>query len=78
MNIIGPQVKALRERQDLTLKELELKLNSLGWGISHTLISKIEKKKRKVSDTELVYFCEVFNVNPIQLLNGDSPFPLKV
>ena len=56
MNIIGPQVRALREDQDLTLKDLAFKLNTLGWDISYSLLSKIEKKKRKITDIELLFF----------------------
>ena len=72
MNIIGPQVRALREDQDLTLKDLAFKLNTLGWDISYSLLSKIEKKKRKITDIELLFFCEAFNVKSETLLNSDG------
>ena len=70
MNMIGPQVKSARQALDLTLKDLEFKCNSIGWDISYTSLSKIEQRKRKVTDIELNILCQVLKVKSTVLLEG--------
>lgn len=70
MNIVGPQVKSVRESLDLSLKDLEFKCNSVGWDISYTSLSKIELRKRKITDIELNILCQVLNVKSAVLLEG--------
>ena len=70
MNMIGPQVKFVRESLGLTLKDLEFKCNSLGWDISYTSLSKIELRNRKITDIELYILCQVLKVKSTVLLEG--------
>ena len=70
MNIIGPQVKSVRDSLGLSLKDLEFKCNSIGWDISYASLSKIELRKRKITDIELNILCQVLNVKSTVLLEG--------
>ncbi|MBU2965236.1 helix-turn-helix transcriptional regulator [Amphritea sp. 2_MG-2023] len=67
MNIIGPNVRKLREHQHLTQDELAAKCNICGWDISRGTLAKIESKVRKVSDYEALTLAQALNVNIDQL-----------
>jgi transcriptional regulator with XRE-family HTH domain len=53
-NLVGPFVRELRERQELTQAELVVKLNLLGWDLSRDTLAKIEAQIRWVADFEMV------------------------
>ncbi|RTE67328.1 XRE family transcriptional regulator [Amphritea opalescens] len=72
MNIIGPNVRKLRELQHLTQDELAAKCNICGWDISRGTLAKIESKVRKVSDYEALALARALNVNIDQLFHDLS------
>ncbi|MCG7978167.1 MAG: helix-turn-helix domain-containing protein [Candidatus Thiodiazotropha endolucinida] len=53
MNLIGPKVRELREKQQLTQEELVTKCNLLEWDISRGTLAKIEAQVRRVTDEEV-------------------------
>ncbi|MFT7109301.1 MAG: transcriptional regulator with XRE-family HTH domain [Psychrobacter glaciei] len=67
MNIIGPQVNSLREKQKLTQEELAAKCNLLGWNISRSTLAKIESQVRRVTDEEVAFLSNVLKVDINQL-----------
>ena len=67
MNIIGPQVKAIREQQGLTQDQLAAKCNLLEWNISRGTLAKIESKVRRVTDIEVVLLAQALGVTPADL-----------
>lgn len=66
-NIVGPQIKTLREKRGLTQPMLVAKCNLLGWGISRETLAKVETQIRWVADAELLCFAKALNV-PIENL----------
>ncbi len=67
-NIVGPQVRKLREKQGLTQPMLVAKLNLLGWDISRETLAKIESQIRWVADFELVCLAEALGLGVLSLL----------
>jgi transcriptional regulator with XRE-family HTH domain len=67
-NIIGPNVRRLRNHLGLSQERLALKCQLAGWDISRDGIAKIEGQVRWISDFELVYLCAVFQVKAEILL----------
>ena len=63
MNVIGPQVRQLREQQQLTQEALAAKCNLAGWNISRGTLAKIEAKVRRVTDDEVVLLASVLKVD---------------
>jgi transcriptional regulator with XRE-family HTH domain len=61
-NIIGPQVRKLRNERDLTQEQLAARLQVLGLDISRAGLSKIEAGLRCVADAELPVIAEALKV----------------
>lgn len=70
LNIIGEQVKKIRNKLNLSLEDLSKKLKNLGIELSPIQIDLIEKYKRKVNDYEWFGIAKVLNLNnPFELLD---------
>jgi len=67
-NLIGPQVRDLREERRWTQQTLAEKLKIAGLDISLSSLAKIEARLVRVHDFELFYFACAFNVSLSQLL----------
>ena len=67
MNVIGPQVRSLREEQELTQEELAAKCNLIGWTISRSTLAKIESQVRRVTDNEAALLASALKVDINQL-----------
>jgi transcriptional regulator with XRE-family HTH domain len=63
MNIIGPQIKRLREQNNMTQEELTARCNLLGWNISRGTLAKIESQVRRVTDFEGAVIAKVLDVD---------------
>lgn len=63
MNIIGENVRTIRESQNLTQDQLAAKCNLLEWNISRSTLAKIESKVRRVTDVEVKLLATVLKVN---------------
>jgi transcriptional regulator with XRE-family HTH domain len=61
-NIIGPQVRRLRNERDLSQDQLAAKLQLLGLEMSRAGVSKIEARLRCVSDAELPVIAQALDV----------------
>jgi len=72
-NLIGPQVRKLREEKGWTQRTLSEKLQVAGLGISRSSFAKVESRLIKVSDNELFYFARVFNVSLCRLFPSINP-----
>lgn len=70
-NNIGPQVRRIREARGWTQSKLAVKIQLVGYDISRTSVSKIENRTVYVTDRQLLYLAEAFNV-PVQDL-----FPVR-
>lgn len=67
MNIVGTQVKALREQQQLTQEQLTAKCQLVGFQLSRGTLAKIESQIRCVTDYEVVLLAKALNV-PVEKL----------
>jgi transcriptional regulator with XRE-family HTH domain len=67
-NIVGPQIRQLREKRGLTQPMLVAKCNLMGWDISRETLAKIEAQIRWVADAEVVFLARVLGVQIESLL----------
>ena len=67
MNIIGPQIRRLRELNNMTQEELAAQCNLLGWNLSRSTLAKIESQVRRVTDSEVALIARVLNVEISEL-----------
>lgn len=74
MNIIGPTVRNLREKQKLTQDDLATRCNLLGWNISRGTLAKIEAQVRRISDKEVLLLSQALEVT-IEELYEDHTRP---
>jgi transcriptional regulator with XRE-family HTH domain len=62
LNLVGPNVRKLRNGHGLSQAKLAAKCQLIGWDITREGIAKIEGRVRHVDDFELAYLCHVFCV----------------
>lgn len=74
VNLIGPRVRWMRERLQLTQDQLAGRLARYGVHIDYVKIGQIEKGKRRVVDRELVAFAKALGVSVTWLLSGDENY----
>lgn len=63
MNTIGYNVRDLRKMHGLTQEQLVAKCNLLEWNVSRGTLAKIESKKRKVSDYEVLLLAKALDTD---------------
>lgn len=63
MNVIGPQIKRLREQKRMTQEALTARCNLVGWSISRSTLAKIESQVRRVTDSEVALIAEALEVD---------------
>jgi transcriptional regulator with XRE-family HTH domain len=68
LNIVGPNVRHLRNERGLSQEGVAIKCQLNGWDITREGIAKIEGQVRHVDDYELVSFCRALGVNLETLL----------
>jgi transcriptional regulator with XRE-family HTH domain len=62
-NIIGPQVRRLRNQRGWSQEQLAAKLQIAGWDISRSALAKIETRLQWMRDYQLAYLLNVFRVD---------------
>lgn len=62
MNIVGENVKLIREEKGWTQDQLAAKCNLIEWNISRGTLAKIESKVRRVTDSEVKLLATALNV----------------
>lgn len=72
MNIIGPQVKWLREQSHMTQAELTAHCNLVGLSISRGTLAKIESQVRRVTDSEVALLADALKVDISELYESHS------
>ncbi len=68
MNLIGSNLKAIRESKKMSQQALANKLELLGVYVCRGSISRIEDYQRTVTDIELFAICEVLNISIDELI----------
>lgn len=69
-NIVGPQLRRLRQRAGLTQEALAARCQLAGFDISRGTLSQIEAQLRWVMDEEVVLLAKTLRVSPLDLLAG--------
>ena len=72
MNVIGPQVKLLREQSNMIQDELAAHCNLVGLNISRSTLAKIESKVRRVMDAEVALLAKALKVDISELYENHS------
>lgn len=71
-NAVGPQVRALREKEGLSQEKLMAKLQLMGLDAERGVIKRIEGGQRTVSDLELRLLAQCFGVSYQYLIDGEE------
>ena len=66
-NIIGPQVRRIRDSKGMTQDALAAKCNLIGWDISRGTLAKIESQVRRITDDEVELLASALEVEINQL-----------
>jgi len=74
-NLVGPQVRRLRDQQGLTQPMLAARCHRWGWDLSRQTLAKIETQLRWVSDFELLCLARALRVEPEQLWPAKDKIP---
>lgn len=61
-NVVGPQVRKLRNDQGWSQEEFAARLNLVGWDISRATLAKIEAQLRCVTDSELLHLAKALKI----------------
>jgi transcriptional regulator with XRE-family HTH domain len=69
-NICGPVVARLRRKKGFTQEDLQQRCKMVGWQVARSVIAKVEKQRRSVSDRELVMLARALRVKVAQLLRN--------
>ncbi|MGB7769915.1 MAG: helix-turn-helix transcriptional regulator [Verrucomicrobiia bacterium] len=72
LNLIGTQVRELRDRKGWTQEDLSAKLQVFGWDVSRESLAKLETRQRRVPDGELFILAKVLGTAT------DALFPSNV
>lgn len=72
LNIVGPEVRRLRNASGMSQMQLAATCQRIGWDIERDTISKIEGGRRWVGDFELVHLAKALRTPMVEL------FPWKV
>ena len=70
-NLIGDRLKQLRNRTNLSQRDLARKLQLIGMDMDKNVITRIETNKRYVTDFELQALKEIFDVSYDYLIDGE-------
>ena len=72
-NVVGPKIRSLRIQFSWTQEVLAKYLRRMGWKISRSTLAKVEARLIHVSDSDLLYFVRLFEVEPSYLLPELDP-----
>jgi transcriptional regulator with XRE-family HTH domain len=63
LNIVGPQVRKIRNQQGMTQSKLAQKCQLIGWDISREGLAKIESRLRSATDMEIIHLSKALRVH---------------
>ena len=62
LNVIGPQIRKLRDQRGWTQEVFAQKMQLAGWDVSRVSVAKLEARLRWTSDVEILFIARVFGV----------------
>jgi transcriptional regulator with XRE-family HTH domain len=77
-NLVGLQIRRLRDQQGLTQPMLAARCRRWGWDLSRQTLAKIETQLRWVSDFELLCLARALRVEPNDLWPPKDKIPLML
>ncbi len=77
LNVIGSQVRKLREQKGWNQNQLTVKLQLAGWDTSQGSLSRLENGERRVTDLELFVLADVLDAKFENLFPKDLREKIK-
>jgi len=77
LNIIGAQVRKLREQKGWTQDKFAVKLQLAGWDTSQDSVSRLETQDRRITDLELFVLADVLDAKLEDLYPKDLRGKIK-
>ena len=71
LNVIGPQVRKIREKKGWTQDQFAVKLQLAGWDTSQDSVSRLENGERRIPDLELFVVADVLKAKLDDLFPKD-------
>ena len=71
-NVAGPNVRAAREKNNLSQEQLAAKIQLAGLNITQKAISRMETGDRVIADYELTYLASALKVSTYYLLGMED------
>jgi transcriptional regulator with XRE-family HTH domain len=62
MNVVGPQVRKLRNQKGWSQETLAAKLQLIGWSIGRDSVASLESQRRRVPDCEIIFMARALGV----------------
>ena len=63
INLVGPQLKLLRQWRGWTQNELSKRLGALGWRISRNVLAQMEITRKRITDCDLIFLAKALKVS---------------
>lgn len=79
-NVIGLTIARLRKELRISQRELADRLNTIGLAIDKNAVQRLESGQRFVTDLEMLYLAQVFDVTLNDLYadsKGETDVPIK-
>jgi transcriptional regulator with XRE-family HTH domain len=71
-NIVGVAVREYRKQLRISQRELADRLQIIGLDIDKNAVQRIESGQRFITDIELIYLAQVFNITVEELYEGNQ------
>lgn len=72
-NVLGGRIRLAREARGWSQADLARELQLYGWDVERSVITKIELRRRCVTDFELMAIAEVLKISLDKLAQGKPP-----
>ena len=70
-NVIGHQIKKIREKLGITQEQLAIRIEMAGWQVDRFVVSKIERGDRQLSDVEAQTIAKALKVSVSRLFGEE-------
>jgi transcriptional regulator with XRE-family HTH domain len=70
-NVIGHQIKRIREKLGITQEQLAIRIEMAGWQVDRFIVSKIERGDRQLSDVEAQTIAKALKVSVSRLFGEE-------
>ena len=67
-NLVGPKISRFRNERGMSQPQLAALLQRKGWDISREVLARIETRRRRITDFEMVFIARALKVSIAELL----------